>query len=89
MAMLQKEETRLRKIEELQALEEKRRRQEGTRRLLDKSLLLKRQKEAREMQEQLAFDMKILEQLLEETRNEAMEMAQRKVVLYLLEISYG
>jgi uncharacterized protein YbjQ (UPF0145 family) len=36
-------------------------------------------RKAKEVQEQLAFDMKILEQLLEESRNEAMEQMQRKV----------
>jgi hypothetical protein len=60
-------------------LEEKRRKQNEIANMYDKSLRIKRQKEAREMQEQLAFDMKMLEQLLEESRNEAMEQAQRKV----------
>ena len=50
-----------------------------------KSLKMKQEKQAREMQEQLAFDLKILEQLLEESRNEAMEQVQRKVsTLYSL-----
>ncbi len=40
------------------------------------------EREAREEQEQLAFDMKILEALLEASRNEAMEQAQRKVSGY-------
>ena len=60
-------------------LEEKRRKQHETRQMYTQSLELKREKEAKELQEQLAFDMKILEQLLEESRNEAMEQAQRKV----------
>jgi len=47
--------------------------------MYDKSLQLKHEKQAREMQEELAFDLKILEQLLEESKNEAMEQAQRKV----------
>lgn len=47
--------------------------------MLDHSLQLKLKKKAREEQEQLAFDMKILQQLLEESHNEAMEQAQRKV----------
>ncbi len=37
------------------------------------------EKQAKENQEQLAFDLQILEQLLEESRNEAKEQAQRKV----------
>ena len=60
-------------------LEEKRRKQEETRQMYARSLELKKEKEAKELQEQLAFDMKILEQLLEESRNEAMEQTQRKV----------
>ena len=47
--------------------------------MYDKSLQLKHEKQAREMQEELAFDLKILEQLLEESKNEAREHAQRKV----------
>ena len=75
----QKEQAALRKIEEQKALEEKRQRQQEIAAMYNKSLRLKKEKEARELQEQLAFDMKILEQLLEESRNEAMEQAQRKV----------
>ena len=36
-------------------------------------------KKAKAEQEELAFDLKMLEQLLEESRNEAMEQMQRKV----------
>ena len=78
-ARAQKEQAELRRLEEAAALDEKRRRQEEVRMMYDKSLRLKREKEARQLQEQLAFDMKILEQLLEESRNEAMEQQQRKV----------
>ena len=78
-AHAQKEQAELRRLEEAAALDEKRRRQEEVRMMYDKSLRLKREKEARQLQEQLAFDMKILEQLLEESRNEAMEQQQRKV----------
>ena len=60
-------------------MEEKRRKQMEVQDMYSRSLQLKKQKEAKEMQEQLAFDLKILEQLLEESRNEAMEQAQRKV----------
>ena len=63
----------------MRAAEEKRRKQAETRQIYSRSIRMKREKEAREEQEQLAFDMKILEQLLEESRNEAMEQAQRKV----------
>lgn len=44
---------------------------------------LKMKKKAKEEQEELAFDLKMLEQLLEESRNEAMEQMQRKVHNYL------
>lgn len=66
-------------MEEYHALEEKRRRQKETRSIYDRSLRLKMEKQAKENQEQLAFDLQILEQLLEESRNEAKEQAQRKV----------
>ena len=47
--------------------------------MYDKSIKIKNAKVAREMQEELAFDMKVLQKLLEETHNEALEEAQRKV----------
>ena len=79
MQPLQKEQNALRKLEEQAMLEEKRRKQQETRQMYTQSLELKREKDAKELQEQLAFDMKIIEQLLEESRNEAMEQSQRKV----------
>lgn len=63
----------------MRAAEEKRRKQSETRQIYSRSIRMKREKEAKEEQEQLAFDMKVLEQLLEDSRNEAMEQAQRKV----------
>lgn len=66
-------------MEEQQAQLEKIRKQKETRDMLDLSLKMKMKKKAREEQEQLAFDLKMLEQLLEESRNEAMEQMQRKV----------
>ena len=71
----------MRKLEEQQMLEEKRRKQQECRRLFDENVALKNQKLAREEQEQLAFDMKMLEQVLEASRNEAMELSQRKVIV--------
>ena len=82
--MFQEEQARLRKLEEAAALEEKHRKQNETRQMFEKSVRMKREREARNMQEQLAFDMKILEQLLEETHNEAMEAQQRKVSYFVL-----
>lgn len=72
------EQEMLRKIEEQRAWEENVRQQSETRDMLDMSLQLKMKKKAKLEQEQLAFDLKILEQLLEESRNEALEQLQRK-----------
>lgn len=69
----------MRRLEEEQEQEERRRRQIESKQLYETNLRLKLKKKAREEQEQLAFDMKVLEALLEETANEAAEMAQRKV----------
>lgn len=77
-AKILEERTQLRALEEQHALEEKRRKQEEVRNMYGQSLQMKKEKQAREMQEQLAFDLKILEQLLEESKNEAMETVQRK-----------
>ncbi len=67
-------------MEETKLLQEKKRKQEETRSVLDFSLKLKMQKRARHIQEELALDMKILEQLLAESSNEAMGNLQRKVI---------
>ena len=66
-------------MEERQAQEEKRRKQLETRAMYDQNIAKKRQIEARRVQEELAFDMQILESLLEETKNEALAQQQRKV----------
>lgn len=78
---LMREQIALRKLEEQAAAEEKHRRQQETRDMLDLTLKMKMRKKARDEQEQLAFDLKMLEQLLEESRNEAMEQMQRKIEL--------
>lgn len=72
-------------MEEAAAAEEKRRRQQEMRDMLDLSLKMKMRKKAKDEQEQLAFDLKMLEQLLEESRNEAKEQLQRKVSCYVLD----
>lgn len=77
--LIQKEQQELRKIEEQNILEEKRRKQMEVQNIHARSIEMKKQREAKEMQEEMAFDLKILEKLLEESRNEAMEQAQRKV----------
>ena len=85
--VFQEQQRALRQMEEMQALEEKRQRQQEMRNVLNLTLRMKMKKEAKEEQEQLAFDMKMLEQLLEESRNEAMEQEQRKVKICLYCIS--
>lgn len=76
---IQREQASIRKLEERRALEEKIEKQTATREMLDMSLRVKMKKRAKDEQEQLAFELKMLEQLLEESRNEAMEQVQRKV----------
>ncbi|KAL9988161.1 hypothetical protein ACROYT_G002569 [Oculina patagonica] len=73
-----KEEARLRQEEEKWLQEEKLRKQKAARRSRDVSIRLKKEKEAKEKQEELALDMKILEKLLDDTRNEVKEETQRK-----------
>lgn len=75
---LRKEEAALRKLEEQRAMAEKRALQQEMRDGLDQNIKLKAKRMAKEVQEELALDMKILEKLLEESRNEAMEITQRK-----------
>lgn len=77
-AELLREQNALRAAEERRKHEEKIRQQQQTRDMLDLSLQLKMKKKAKAEQEELAFDLKMLEQLLEESRNEAMEQMQRK-----------
>ena len=45
---------------------------------LEKSMKLKNRRAAQDAQEELALDMKILEQLLEESKNEVQEAAENK-----------
>ena len=69
----------MREIEEMKLKEDKRRRQLETKMMLDYSLKLKLKKRAKEVQEELAFDMKLLEQMLTENTNEAKEALEHKV----------
>lgn len=66
-------------MEEIKLKEDKKRRQRENKSVLDCSLKIKMRNQAREAQEELAFDMKLLEQLLADTTNEAQENLQRKV----------
>lgn len=47
--------------------------------ILDYSLKLKMKNRAKEVQEELAFDMKLLEQMLAQNTNEKQENLERKV----------
>ncbi|CAI8040664.1 Cilia- and flagella-associated protein 53 [Geodia barretti] len=80
-AQLLREENALRAMEERREKEEKRSRQSETKCDLDYSLKLKMKKKTREIQEELALDMKLLEQMLHETSNEAMLHLQKKNTL--------
>lgn len=75
---LRKEESELRKLEEQRALQEKKAQQQAMRDGLDQNLKIRARLKAREVQEELALDMQILEKLLEDSRNEALEVSQRK-----------
>lgn len=73
-----KEEAKLREEEEKWLQEEKLHKQKAAKRSREVSIRLKKEKEAKEKQEELALDMKILEKLLDDTRNEVKEETQRK-----------
>ena len=69
----------MRAFEDQRNKEEKRFNQERTRAELDQSLRKKMKRKAREMQEELAMDMKLLQEVLQKTSNEDFERHQRKV----------
>lgn len=62
--------------------EEKKRSQEQTKAELNLSLRLKMKRKAREKQEELAMDMKLLEEMLQQSQDETSEHNQRKVSRY-------
>jgi len=74
-----KEEASLRAYEEEQLKAEKKEKQRNARRARDISIKLKNRKEAREKQEEVAIDMKILDKILRDTENEATEDTNRKI----------
>jgi len=74
-----KEEAGLRAYEEEQLISEKKEKQRAARRARDISIKLQNRKEAREKQEELAMDMKILDKILRDTQNKAAEDTNRKV----------
>jgi len=73
-----KEEAALRAYEEEQLKKEKKAKQRAARRARDVSIKLKDRKEAKEKQEQIAMDMKILDKVLQDTENQAVEDINRK-----------
>jgi len=76
-----KEEASLRASEEEQLLREKKQKQRNARRELDISMKLKQRKQARDLQEELAMDMKILDKILSDTEHETTEERNRKIQL--------
>ncbi|XP_030047808.1 cilia- and flagella-associated protein 53 [Microcaecilia unicolor] len=80
-AQLMEEERRLLKMEEERALMEKRQKQQQTRDVLDNCVRLKMKRLNKAQQEELALDMKILDQLLHETSDDTQEKLQRKLEL--------
>jgi len=74
-----KEEAALRAHEEELLKKEKKGKQRNARRARDISLQLKARKEAREKQEEIAIDMKILDKILLDSQNEATEDTNRKI----------
>ena len=79
---IQREDAELQQLEEEKAAEEKRRQQKAEKDRLDESLKMKRAAQMKQEQEELAFDRKILEQVLEQSKAEQVHQAQRKVSHY-------
>ncbi|XP_063725968.1 cilia- and flagella-associated protein 53-like [Symsagittifera roscoffensis] len=75
------QEGKLRAYEEEQERLNKMRQQEATRNMYALSIKQRMKRQAKEEQEELALDMKILESLIEETKNEAVEQAMKKARL--------
>ncbi|MEE6508743.1 hypothetical protein FKM82_022807 [Ascaphus truei] len=80
-AQLLVEQRQLMKMEDERALREKRQKQLETKSMLDNSIRLKMKRLARDQQEELALDMKIMEQLLQDSHDDTEEKRQRKLEL--------
>ncbi|KAM4708265.1 cilia- and flagella-associated protein 53 [Discoglossus pictus] len=80
-AKLLEEQRQLMKMEDERALREKRQKQMKVRHMLDTSLRLKMKRLAQEHQEELALDMKIMEQIMQSTHDDTEEKQQRKLEL--------
>ncbi|KAM9329687.1 cilia- and flagella-associated protein 53 [Gastrophryne carolinensis] len=80
-ARLLAEQRQLMKMEDERALQEKQRKQSQVRSMLDHSIRLKMKRLNREQQEELALDMKIMEQILQDTHDDTEEKRHKKLEL--------
>ncbi|KAM8960899.1 LOW QUALITY PROTEIN: cilia- and flagella-associated protein 53-like [Pelodytes ibericus] len=78
-AQLLEEERRLMKMEDERALREKRQKQSQVRSMLDKSIHMKMKRISLDQQDELALDMKIVDQIMQDPRDDSKEKHQRKV----------
>lgn len=75
---LLKEQMALQKVEEQQALEEKRKKQQQKKEELDKTLQYRLKRKAKMEQEEIAFDIKIMENLMKDSHSERQTQRQKK-----------
>ncbi|KAM8960896.1 LOW QUALITY PROTEIN: cilia- and flagella-associated protein 53-like [Pelodytes ibericus] len=77
-AQLLEEERRLMKMEDERALREKRQKQSQVRSMLDKSIHMKMKRISLDQQDELALGMKIMDQIMQDPRDDSKEKHQRK-----------
>ncbi|XP_056399996.1 cilia- and flagella-associated protein 53 isoform X2 [Hyla sarda] len=75
------EQRKLMKLEDERALREKQQKQSQVRNMLDRSVRLKMKRLAQEQQEELALDMKIMEQIMQDSHDDTEEKRLRKMEL--------
>ncbi|KAM8960897.1 LOW QUALITY PROTEIN: cilia- and flagella-associated protein 53-like [Pelodytes ibericus] len=80
-AQLLEEERRLMKMEDERALREKRQKQSQVRSMLDKSIHMKMKRISLDQQDELALGMKIMDQIMQDPRDDSKEKHQRKIHL--------
>ncbi|KAM5192864.1 cilia- and flagella-associated protein 53 [Mantella aurantiaca] len=80
-AHLLAEQRKLMKLEDERAVREKQQKQSQVRNMLDHSVRLKMKRLARDQQEELALDMKIMDQIMQDTHDDTKEKQQRKLEL--------
>lgn len=80
---LQKEQMALQKVEEQQALEEKRKKQQQKKEELDKTLQYRLKRKAKMEQEEIAFDIKIMENLMKDSHSERQTQRQKKASKFI------